>query len=424
MLKKCWKAPIDCLWTNQSDVIKRMLVVIGSILLFVSIYSIGKGYLSLQGIDEGLFTEFVGIVVTVFLIDGWRRIDTNVEIKKSLVRRAGSTSNETAKAAIDELRKTGWLARGVLKDADLSGANLQGAMLKDIDLSGTDLTNTNLDDAYLDNAILVGSKLCSASLKKTSMNGADLTGCDLRDAKLEETELRDAQFGTVTSLTGEVLPNFSYIQFSNCILDGVDFTVIENMVNSKFIDCSLNKAIFNRCNLSKSDFSGSELIGAKFEYATMTECKFPKSKLTGAKMKKANLDSANLVDATLKRAELNDANLANILFSGSNFNKAILYGADFTTNTREKASDPNDEDFIPAFFIDAEFDEDTTLPNGESWNHNSDDEMLKEFGMRREIEKNQVTNSKVLGRSAVDKSFTNEDDPEYIEYEDDVEHKE
>jgi hypothetical protein len=88
------------------------------LVFFPGIQSISSDYAVFL---SNLAPEAVGILVTVFLIDRLYTMRDEArqirELKERLVREAGSSSNETAKKAIDELRDRGWLSGedGLLK---------------------------------------------------------------------------------------------------------------------------------------------------------------------------------------------------------------------------------------------------------------------------------------------------------------------
>jgi uncharacterized protein YjbI with pentapeptide repeats len=129
-------------------------------------------------------TTFISVVVTVAVLnllaeqrEERRRIK---DLQEQLVRDAGSTSNEAAKRAIDELRKRGWLEgeNSLLRKANLRHANLQGANLERANLQGASLDWANLQGASLDYANLRGASLVSVELQGASLFDARLQGGD------------------------------------------------------------------------------------------------------------------------------------------------------------------------------------------------------------------------------------------------------
>lgn len=228
---------------NLPDSVKQV-IIIGISLIFVAIiYFTERLFCSLQGMDEGLFTELVGILLTVLLIDGLRNIDSDIETRKSLIRRASSTSNETAKAAIDELRKTGLIDRGVLRGVNLSGAFLENAVLTEIDF-----TKGNLSEADFSQANFSRSKLVNVNFK---------------NSKFIETK-----FDANTLLQGA---NFTEAKLQTCL-----FNANRNLKGIIFIDAELNEINFDETDLSNSQFSNSTLIATFFRGSTLSEAIFTK----------------------------------------------------------------------------------------------------------------------------------------------------
>ncbi len=191
------------------------------------------------GYGTNLYTELVSIFVTVAIVDRlnlWRTVE---QLKKRLIREAGSRANDTAVSAVDWLHSEGWLIGkdGLLKEADLENANLEGALLDGANLEGALLDGANLQDAKLRGANLQGAALLEAKLQ-----GAGLYNVNLQDAKL-----------LVANLQG---------------------------------------AILGEANLE----------GAKLSYANLQDAKLLAANLQGAKLVKANLQGANLRDANLEGA--------------------------------------------------------------------------------------------------------------------------
>jgi hypothetical protein len=177
---------------------------VGLILLVLALVSGGIGYASQHpdGFDWHTFlgdfyanvsSEFASIAITVLIIDALnRRRDERSEIRREreqLIRRLGSTVNQVAKTASEDLRARGWLTDGTMQEADLRVANLEDARLWEADLQGADLQWANLKMANLNGAILVG-----ANLRQAQMTAARLKGADLRDADLSEAKLYRVQF--------------------------------------------------------------------------------------------------------------------------------------------------------------------------------------------------------------------------------------
>lgn len=166
------------------------------------------------GFLQNLVPEAIGIVFTVLIIDSlYRRREREREereLKARLIRELGSSVNEVAKRAAEELRAHGWIKNGSLQNislsyADLQGANLSRADLKessfiqtnlqDGDLSYADLQNAHLGDADLQGAYVVATNLQGAKLWRTKLQGSFID-----EANLQAADLQQARFDTSTRL--------------------------------------------------------------------------------------------------------------------------------------------------------------------------------------------------------------------------------
>lgn len=152
-----------------------------------------------DGIDDlhlNLSTEFLGVVastgITLFFLDklNERRDRTRAEeeLKRRLVREAGSRSSVVTRNAIVQIRENHWLEGddGILKGADLYKADFRG----EVDLSDANLQGANLQEAVLTSAILNGSNLQAANLFMAHLSLSMLIQTDLRGSDLMEASLR------------------------------------------------------------------------------------------------------------------------------------------------------------------------------------------------------------------------------------------
>ena len=227
---------ISKLWQDN-----RWLYVIAGVLLGILVTpAIEQITGNLNELIGNLVPEAVGIVFTVLILNRLAENRAKEELKKRLIREAGSQSNETAKAAIDWMRAEGWLTIyddiQLLKGASLSQANLQGANLRganleasdleDAKLENSDLMNANLDSAVLFHANLEGADLFrtnlqhanlkyanlqGADLKYANLQNADLDNANLADAILENASLQRASFENAKFNEKTVLPNRRYM---------------------------------------------------------------------------------------------------------------------------------------------------------------------------------------------------------------------
>ena len=175
-----------------------------------------------DGYGTNLYTEAMGVLVTILVLDRINQWRDRQATKKRLVREAGSRSNELAIAAVEWLRAEDWLTGkdGLLKDAhlwsavldkaNLSYANLQGVYLRDASLIGVDFRNVNLSDTNLRQVNLTGAQLGDADLQS-----ANLHNSNLRDAVLLRANMSNARL-TYVDFTGANL--------KDAILSGADLT--------------------------------------------------------------------------------------------------------------------------------------------------------------------------------------------------------
>ena len=171
------------------------------------------------GYGTNLYTEALGVLVTIAVLNTFARQREQAQLKNRLVREAASRDNSTAVSAVDWMRHEDWLTGddGLLKEADLSNANLEnadfgreanlpGANLWRANLPGADLFQANLPGAKLSFVNLTGADLRGANLTRADLTFANLTGADLTFANLTGADLKDANLTdadlTFANLTG------------------------------------------------------------------------------------------------------------------------------------------------------------------------------------------------------------------------------
>ena len=188
-----------------------MSIFTGVLILLFGIWLGANVFSSDSGYSVNLYTEFMGVLATIAIIDvinrGRAKREKIEELKARLVREAKSNVNTVAVQAINELRDKGWLSGedsllidAKMWNANLTGADLSSANLKNIHLGGAKLRNTKLWMANLQDAILAGADLQNANLLYVNLSGAilmnaNLIGVDLRFAHFDKkTILPDAKF--------------------------------------------------------------------------------------------------------------------------------------------------------------------------------------------------------------------------------------
>ena len=204
----------------MQDVMLLRKTVLG-ILIAVALASSLLG-VALSGWDWGALllnagTEMAGAVTTYVLLEvviGRREKHESekaslIAEKANLIARMGSSVQDVALAAAEELDRRGWLTDGSLRRARLCKANLPEVSLWKADLYNADLSDAvlkkaNLGEANLENALLSEAKLQGAWLRQANLRnaflysanlfGAELVNADLRGADLREAILYGAEF--------------------------------------------------------------------------------------------------------------------------------------------------------------------------------------------------------------------------------------
>ena len=168
-----------------------------------------------------------------------------------------------------------------------------------------------LVDCELRYVNLAGIDLRNVALANAYLSAANLSNADLSDARLQGADLHDAD------LSGA---NLSRADLSET-----------NLYRVGLNNASLSDAHLSNANLYEADLNGADLSGAKMTGVRMFE----------ADLNGADLQGADLQDASLGGADLNGANLSGANLQGVNLTEADLG--------------------------EAQFDEETILPDGSHW---------------------------------------------------------
>lgn len=194
----------------------------GLVLVLIGIWLGSLLFAQQQGYDMNLYTEIMGVVVTVAIVDTFNRRRDELreewrrehDLKARLVREAGSRVPGVAMRAVEELRNHRWLTgrddEQLLKGAylefanllrvDLAEANLAETFLARANLEGANLGGADLTGAFLDGANLEGAELVDANLAGAFLERANFSAAFLSGANLEGAELADATFDDETVL--------------------------------------------------------------------------------------------------------------------------------------------------------------------------------------------------------------------------------
>jgi hypothetical protein len=166
----------------------------------------------LPSFHRNISPEFIGIGVTVLVIDFANEKRAEEREKIELVFQMGSPVNIFARDAVRVLRARGWHEDGTLREADLREADLKEANLHGADLRGALLCRAELSNVDLQNADLRNADLRLADLRYADLLGSNLLGANLRDADLRNADLTRAkvtndQLRQADSLLGTTMPD-------------------------------------------------------------------------------------------------------------------------------------------------------------------------------------------------------------------------
>ncbi len=272
------------IWKDYKDfyiLARRALPFIVGVVIGGFIFASDEGYMT------NLYTEIMSIIATVGILDFFYQRRDMENLKKRLVREAGSRSNETARLAINWLRTEGWLTgdTGLLQRANLWNANLQKAYLE----------NANLQQAYLD----------STNLQNANLRKANLQNANLRQANLQRADL-----------------------------------LLANLTRANIPAANLQYAYLMDANLRKAFLLGSNLLGADLRSVNLYH----------AHLADANLQGARLTGANIEEAILRGVNLDNIILEEEILRAKIITilpdGNKWTPDTdMTRFTDPHHPDF-------------------------------------------------------------------------------
>lgn len=153
-------------------------IIVGVVLVGIGILLGHYLFSDTDGYSLNLFTEFISICVTIFVLNTLAEAREKrrelTRLKTYLIARLGSEVNDVARSAAEELRLQGWLSDGSLRGAYLGRANLQNAPLW-----GADLRHANFEGADLRNAILSMADLRHADFSDAKLQGVNFSYANL-----------------------------------------------------------------------------------------------------------------------------------------------------------------------------------------------------------------------------------------------------
>ncbi len=245
-----WRTQDIKLDRSVYDLAAGVLLVIVAAVIGLALFPDDKGF---QG---NLYTTILGVLITIFILDrrAERREALRAEndLKARLIREMGSSVNEVAIRAVEELRAKGWLSDGTLehmkwKNANLQDADLTRATLPYVNLGEANLKKAKFYEANLENACLWSANLQESNLRVVYLynsdlwgaylQNADLTGSYLKKANLRAVNLQQANLCAVTltasnltdaHLEGAILYDYQ-IDETTILPDGTNWTAETDM---------------------------------------------------------------------------------------------------------------------------------------------------------------------------------------------------
>lgn len=206
-------------WNNKLE--KRLTTRhIAIFLLVISLVlgnSIFKSETFFQDFVPNVVTEFIGIAITILLIEELNERREKRKLRDRLKRELWSKDQGITLRAINELREHGWLADGGLENINLPYSVLDRAELKGVIMNGANFHKASLQRSYIGHAQLRNVNFSGANLSYSILNHSDLTGSDLTGALLDgasfenvilaNAKISETQLLSIKSLKGAIMPN-------------------------------------------------------------------------------------------------------------------------------------------------------------------------------------------------------------------------
>ncbi|MEM6282865.1 MAG: pentapeptide repeat-containing protein [Chloroflexota bacterium] len=278
------------------------VVVIGALLateriLLAMIPEDGSGLMRDRlGFWVNVMTEVFGIGITVVIVERFNRRRATAQQReqniKRIIREMRSPSAAEGVRAVMEASEIGLLEDGTLSGAKLYQADLSGADLWKANLSGTDLWKANLSKAHLAGADVSGADLFKANLSGARLLNANLSGARLLNANLSGANLTGAD----VSGTELMVANLSGANLKETNLSGADLLSV-NLSGADLLNANLSGARLLNANVSGANLTSANVSGANLTGADMSGANLTSTDVSGVFMENANLSTANLLDA-------------------------------------------------------------------------------------------------------------------------------
>lgn len=256
--EKRWQQ-ITSLWQDERATYELLggtaLVLIG---LWFGVNVFGGSPDNDLGYWTNVFTEMLGVLVTIFVVNWFAaRRDLNNR-KKDLMAQIHSRSEVIAVGAVEELMRNGWfhLVQNKKNKNSLQNVQWESADLRHINLSDAAMQKANLNKANLYKIILTGANLHKAQLKSAILYEAKLQSTNLSHSVMQTTKLKLAQLQNANISSANLHDadlagaNLQSANLSNCNLQSADFGAA-NLKGAILRNANLKKAKFNDCQFDE-----------------------------------------------------------------------------------------------------------------------------------------------------------------------------
>lgn len=265
----------------------------------------------------GVVLVLIGVLIGIVLLGNDRGYTTNLYTEGLSIAATVFILNLLARR-----REDARLKAQLIRELGSSDNGIASRAARELEAHGW-LNDGSLKKVYLANA----------NLRRVNLLRPDLEGADLTDVNCEAASV---QYGTLraSSLYGS------------------------NLTHSTLMSVDLRGADLSEANLEGANLFACILEDAKLGFAN----------LSGAQLNYTNFQNANLEGAKLQGADLRQANLEGAKLVGNDYIDPNKYGNYFTLSNKT-LRDFSFEELrqIDELSNEAEFDENTLLPDGAFW---------------------------------------------------------
>ena len=144
-------------------------------------------------------------------------------------------------------------------------------------------------------------RLClpNADLSRSEFNDCVFRGCRFPDVDLSKARFEHCVFET-TDLSNAKVTETRFVDctFRGTKLLGINWTLAQQPIFMKAVECNFEESNFQGVNLCKLILTGCNFRNADFEQAKLKQAQFTGSSFQGARFNKTDLSQADLRDAT------------------------------------------------------------------------------------------------------------------------------